>query len=284
MRGFIYFLCCLAITGQQACSLAVQKKKQVESPPGYDFSIPETIRLPEELDEISGMVYATDGNRILALNDEEGRIYEIVPGREGKLRNSKFMKGGDFEDLCLVNGDLWAMKSNGQLVLIRNPMTDSPQTEKFSFSSKDPVDFETLIYLPHRGQLVILCKECRAYPGEVPGFTFDLESRRFADSPAFRLDLSRIPEGERPGKKAGLKPSGAAFHPLTGELFILASANGRLIVADSNGYAKKIYDLDRKTFKQPEGICFSPGGDLYISNEARAGSANIRKFPYKPQP
>jgi hypothetical protein len=284
MREFIYFLLCLFITGQQACSLAIPKEKKVESPPGYNFTEPETIRLPEELDEISGMAYDAQANRILALNDEEGRIYEIIPGREGKFRNSKFMKGGDFEDLCLVGEDLWALKSNGQLVLIRKPLTDSQQTEKFSFSARGPVDFETLFYLPQAGQLVILCKECRDFPGEVPGFSFDINARRFSDSPAFRLDFSGIPEKERPDKKQSLKPSGAAFHPLTGELFVLASANRRLVVTDSNGYAKKVYVLDQKTFKQPEGICFSPGGDLYISNEARAGTANIRKFTYKPVP
>jgi hypothetical protein len=282
MQRIIYTILCLAVFGLGACSLAAKKKNPVTSPPGYDFSKPETVKLPEELDEISGMVYLSEGNNILALNDEEGRIYEITLNGERHFRNRKFMKGGDFEDLCLAEGELWALKSNGQIAHIRKPLTDSQETETFRFAAKGFVDFETLIYLPHRRQLVILCKECREYPNEVPGFVFDIDRKQFADSPGFRLDFSRLADSLKPGKKEPVRPSAGAFHPTTGELFILASANHLLIVADSNGYAKHTYRLDRKLYKQPEGICFTPGGDLYISNEARAGSANIRKLPYKP--
>lgn len=282
MRSFIYCIVCLGIFGFEACSLAAKKEKPVVSPPGYDFSKPETIKLPEELDEISGMVYMKEGNRILALNDEEGRIYEIALEGERQFRNKKFMKGGDFEDLCRVDSGLWALKSNGQLVHIRYPMSDSQETETFRFNGKGFVDFETLIYLPQHRQLVLLCKECRDYPNEVPGFIFDIDRKKFMDTPGFRLDFSRLPEVEKPGRKEPVRPSAGAIHPLTREMYILASANHLLIVADSNGYAKNTYRLDRKQFKQPEGICFTPDASLYISNEARAGSANIRKLVYKP--
>ena len=43
---------------------------------------------------------------------------------------------------------------------------------------------------------------------------------------------------------------------------------------------KKVYDLNYSHFQQPEGISFDINGDLYISNEAKGGKANILKFNY----
>jgi hypothetical protein len=39
------------------------------------------------------------------------------------------------------------------------------------------------------------------------------------------------------------------------------------VVADRNGKVKDVYPLDPVTFNQPEGITFTPWGDLLISNE-----------------
>ncbi len=41
-----------------------------------------------------------------------------------------------------------------------------------------------------------------------------------------------------------------------------------------------IKQLDKKTFRQPEGICFDPEGNLFISNEGQGGKANILIFKY----
>jgi hypothetical protein len=42
-------------------------------------------------------------------------------------------------------------------------------------------------------------------------------------------------------------------------------------------------EFDKKLFRQPEGICFKPNGDLFISNEGDGGKAKILKFKYRPQ-
>ena len=41
---------------------------------------------------------------------------------------------------------------------------------------------------------------------------------------------------------------------------------------------KRVKELDEKLFRQPEGICFSPEGDMYISNEGQGGKGYILKF------
>ena len=51
-----------------------------------------------------------------------------------------------------------------------------------------------------------------------------------------------------------------------------------LIVMDRRGEILDIHALDIKLFRQPEGICFSPSGDLFISNEGQGGKGYILKF------
>ena len=44
------------------------------------------------------------------------------------------------------------------------------------------------------------------------------------------------------------------------------------------GKVQDVKELDPKLFRQPEGICFSPIGDMYISNEGQGGKGYILKF------
>ncbi|WP_332367946.1 hypothetical protein [Spirosoma telluris] len=77
------------------------------------------------------------------------------------------------------------------------------------------------------------------------------------------------------------KPSGIAVHPITGEWYILNSAGKRLLI--TNRQAKIIYSelLDPKQFRQPEGICFAPSGDLFIASEGDGKKGYILKFEYR---
>jgi hypothetical protein len=50
-----------------------------------------------------------------------------------------------------------------------------------------------------------------------------------------------------------------------------------------DGSVSHIKTLDKRIFRQPEGISFSSGGDLYISNEGDNGRGNILKFKYQPE-
>jgi hypothetical protein len=103
----------------------------------------------------------------------------------------------------------------------------------------------------------------------------------YASSMAFVMDIRKI-EDLLDEKKFRFKPSAAAIHPLTNELYIISSINKVLVIADVNGVPKKVYKINPKLYKQPEGLTFTSKGDLIISNEsADIGAANILFFKYK---
>ena len=53
-------------------------------------------------------------------------------------------------------------------------------------------------------------------------------------------------------------------------------------MTDLNGIPKQVYKINPKLYKQPEGMTFTPKGDLIISNEsADIGAANILVYKYK---
>ena len=59
---------------------------------------------------------------------------------------------------------------------------------------------------------------------------------------------------------------------------MISSVGKLLIVLNRKGKVLDVKELDPKMFRQPEGICFSPTGDMFISNEGQGGKGYILKF------
>ncbi|MGL6267846.1 MAG: hypothetical protein ACRC2O_07955, partial [Chitinophagaceae bacterium] len=265
------------------CKSEKKNKPEIKSPAGYNLENPVKIKLGEDLDEISGIAYDKSLGAIIALNDEEGKLFIVYTDKRPPSTGYRFNKGGDYEDLCYDGKDWYALKSNGNLSKIENQFTDSMRSKEFKFPLKGKFNFETIFHDPANNRLVLLCKDCGNTDAKVLGYTFDLGKRETDSIPNFNLDLSGLDSNPLRNNEL-LKPSAGAFHPLTGDLYVIASVNSLLIIADGNGRAKEVFKLDKKLFKQPEGLCFSPEGDLFVSNEARNGMPNILLFKFTPAP
>lgn len=79
-------------------------------------------------------------------------------------------------------------------------------------------------------------------------------------------------------KHIPFKPSGIAVHPKSNDIYIIGSVGKMMVVLNHTGEIKNLIPLNPKIFWQPEGICFSPDGDLYISSEGRGKAGYILKF------
>ncbi len=250
----------------------------------YDLRSPaEVHQLPEVLEEISGLTYFAK-NTLAAINDEHGRVYlyDLVAKRIKKGENIKFSGKGDFEGIELVDGYMYAIKSNGDLYRFSTIMYEVVEKIKGPFKSEN--DIEGLGYNHVTHQLLIALKgKGDTEDVDVKGkavYAFDLETQKHEKMPVYVLkdkDLKRV----LGSKETKVRPSGIAVHPITNEVYMLASTGRALIVFHQDGRPKNFTTLKRSLFPQPEGITFSPEGDLFISNEQEGEGGTILHFKMK---
>ncbi|HRO41996.1 MAG TPA: SdiA-regulated domain-containing protein [Flavipsychrobacter sp.] len=257
------------------------ERKTNENPEGYDLNNPMVIKLPIELDEISGVAYYPPDTCVFAIVDEDGVLYKIFLNRPKQIEKWPFGNKSDYEDLVLLDSSFYVLSSKGNISAFRFLSKDTLAFQEYPLTTiGSGNEFEILYYDKTQQKIVMICKDCDAdKKHHLSSFTFNPSSNQY-DNSRFIIDVTRIAAlaGE---EKIKFKPSAAAIHPLTGDLYIISSVNLLLVVADQNGTAKKVYKLARGTFKQPEGLTFTPEGDMIISNEAAdQGVANIMIFKY----
>jgi uncharacterized protein YjiK len=115
-------------------------------------------------------------------------------------------------------------------------------------------------------QLVLVCKDCNKEATEpVAIWGYNISTKQYSSLSSV-IDLSPVTD-KKDAKPIKLRPSAAAINPVTNELYILASINHLLMVTDRKGKLIATYELDPDIYLQPEGIAFTPWGDLLITNE-----------------
>jgi hypothetical protein len=182
----------------------------------------------------------------------------------------------------LADSTFYVLESNGNIIQFRFIRPDSVIAKEHVSTIPGKNEFEILYRDPRNKNLVLLCKDCEADDkNSLSAFAFNTDSNSFVTNPVFVMDIRKI-EDLMDEKKVRFKPSAATVHPLTNELFIVSSINKVLVVADLNGVPKAVHKISPKIYKQPEGMAFTPRGDLLISNEsADIGAANILFFKRK---
>lgn len=258
------------------------KKASGATPLEYDINNPEVMKLPDKLNEISGLAYYPKDSGIFTIVDEAGVLYKMLRG-ESKMNvlHWKFSRSGDYEDIVLHDSVFYVMKSKGDIVEFSFESPDSIKASEYDIPLEGENEFESLYYDSTLRKLVLICKDCEADDKtRLSTWAFDPVSKAFVAGP-FVIDPSPIIAEQKVDEKR-FKPSAAAIHPVTGDLYIISSVNKVLVIADRTGNAKRIYPLDPKLYKQPEGITFTPSGDMFISNEAGdEGLANLLFYKYK---
>ncbi len=269
----------------------------------YDFTNPKkNSKLNHVLREISALTYLSSGD-LATVQDEKGIIY-ILNRHNGEIKSKiKFAKDGDFEGIEIVGENMWILKSNGTLYETKKILTDkSPKIVKYPTFLNDKNNTEGLGYDPKSNCLLIACKgaafaDGKADPDKRAIYSFDLVTKKLNYMPFMIIDLKELDKYRNFGTMAvwgieflsfldpaegdiTFKPSAIAVHPITGNIYILASSGKLLTVFTRSGKLLAMINLDVGLFNQPEGICFSPNGTLYISNEGDKKNATLLKFTY----
>ena len=259
----------------------IGNKKDYQNTPMYDLTSPKLINLPQELDEISGIAYYAKDTSVFAITDEDNFLFKISLLNPKNIEKWPFDKKRDYEDIVLVDSTFYVLVSNGDIVTIKFK-GNTALTEKSDFGSgKKKNEFESLYALPDSGKLLLMCKDCETdKKSGVSTFLVNLKDSVNTYTPGFTLNMEPVNKKLQLDKH--LKPSAAAIHPITGDLYVLSTIQSLLIIASPQGEVKEFYKLDKAHFKQAEGIAFTPEGNMIISNEfGEDGFANLLLFRNK---
>ena len=236
----------------------------------YDLDNPDIkYPLPEYLKEISGLAYYKE-EMILCVQDEKADIYVLNVDKNEIADKYNFGKKGDYEDIAVIGQTAYVLRSDGHIFEVENFSTDDRKVTDHNTPLSAKNDTEGLTYDKTSNSLLIACKgspsieKDNAYKGYKAIYQFDLGEMKLINKPQLIESKS--------------EPSGLAIHPVFDEIYLISGTGKVLISMDRHGKVLNIHHLDPRIFKQPEGICFSPSGDLFISNEGRGGKANILRF------
>ena len=269
----------------------------------YDLENPDAnYKLPAYLEEISGLSYYGKG-KIACVQDEKANIYILSLEKEKIIKKYEFGDDADYEDIAIIDKSAFILRSNGQIFRVENFEKKDRKVKKYKTLLKEKNDTEGIAFDPISNSLLIACKGSpsiekeKLYEGYKAVYKFDLKNEILHKTPHFLIDLDKLDSHAdhnvftkfsiKFAKKLHLiesetnfQPSGIAIHPLHDHIYIISSAGKLLIILNRNGKVLDVQELDAKIFRQPEGICFSPTGELFLSNEGQGGKGYILKFNF----
>ncbi len=254
------------------------------------------VVLPDVLREISGICFI-DSTRLACVQDENGKVF-IYDIKTSKITSDIFIKEkGDFEDIALVENTIYLLRSDGSLFTFIPGQSGKAEKSRSGIKNKES---EALCFDPFAHKLLLVPKaksEKKKFHNEIQFYYIHWKNLKIEKKPFLTVDVKSVRnflekkdlpryqevlEWEKKGKKWEFKVSAAAVHPLSGHFFVLSSVNHLWLEISRKG---KIIDggfLKTELYPQPEGLCFSPEGKLYISNEAVTGPATLLKISPTP--
>lgn len=284
-------------------SNVIEKDSLKAYPFFYKVNQPDvTFKLDSSLDEISGIGISEDGKHLIGVQDENGRLF-FMNKETGEIeREVEFHKDGDYEDIAIVDGEIFVLKSSGTLYKIADCSSDKALCTKYNgFLEKDN-DVEGLTYDPVNRRLLLACKGNSGIGKDIDlqksVYAFNLDKEELDETPAYTINqagifsfLSTRPAIEKletllesfapSNRHFSFCPSAIAVHPLTKDIYILASTGKMLVILNPAGDVVHVEKLDKKVHRQPEGMVFDKDGTLYISNESKDSVPKIHRFAYR---
>ncbi len=254
----------------------------------YDLQHPkQRWDLPNDLHEISGLSFYQK-DQLACIQDEHGTLY-IYSLKENKIiRKEDFGDDGDYEGVEMVNKDAYILQSNGNVYHFTLGHSGIGEVDKIKTHLSKKNNAEGLGLHPGFYELLIACKDdpdSKKYEMKKGRsvFRIDLKENDFKKKPRYFVDRKKYSDmlekkGLSTKKHIPFKPSGIAVHPENGFVFLIGSVGKIMVILNTEGEIDDLIPLDRKVLSQPEGICFAPNGDLFISSEGRGKKGYILKF------
>ncbi len=253
----------------------------------YELGKPlHSWKLPDQLIEVSGNTWIDDNHLIMIedlnpilylikLDDKNATLEKVVTFKEED--KDKF----DIEDVTIVKDVVYALWSHGTLFKIAN-WRDKPQVDEIKTFLKKENNTEGLCFDPVTNKLLVACKDESGIQDEKKStravYAFDIANNNLSDQPYMLIhkkDFEKIAD-----EKLEFNPSAIAVHPVTHDIYLLSTKDTKcMAVYSHDGKLKDFQLIDKDLMPQPEGMCFSPDGKLYISSEGKKGDpGNLFEF------
>jgi uncharacterized protein YjiK len=252
----------------------------------YDLSKPAQVwNLPISLKEVSGNAWV-DENHLLMIEDLDPELLLVRLEKEGVVEKTiPFVQASDkkfdVEDVALAGTTAYALWSHGVIYQISN-WNNKPTVRRWETGLTKKNNTEGLCLDPVSHGLFIACKDKSGVEDEKKStravYKFALPSGKLLDKPFLLLHKKDFKKNQK--MAFNFYPSAIAVHPQTHDLYMLSSRETKAMAIYSyDGKLKAFEYIDKELMPQPEGLCFSPLGDLYISTEGKHGKpAKVLKF------
>jgi uncharacterized protein YjiK len=253
-------------------------EKKEKAPASPEVNVEQTWDLPEQLREVSGIAFL-DANRFACIQDEEGTIYIYNTAKRSIEREIPFSGPGDYEGITLAGTTAYVVRSDGMIFQVNDIHSTGSKVSSYKTPLTEENNIEGLCYDKTKDRLLLAVKNTDPANGDYKGiYEFNLRSKSMNSSPVYKIFLQDEMLVKTTAKKKGksIMPSAIVRHPAEGDLYILDGPASGLLIMDKAGRLKHHYVLGGD-FAKPEGITFSPAGEMYVSNEGKKQAANIMK-------
>lgn len=252
-----------------------KKDKKEQEPASTAISIEQKWDMPAELKEISGLTWLDD-NRFACVQDEEGKVFIYNTAQNKIEKQIPFAGAGDYEGIAVKGNTFYVVRADGMLYEV--DMNSKARAKEYKTPLTVQHNIEGLCYDKNNDRLLLAAKDDQGGGKQKHIYAFDLNKKELLKQPAYSIDLSNEMLNNAEGKKKSkvIMPSAIAINPRTNDVFITDGPGSRLLILANSGDIKQLHNLG-KSFAQPEGITFSPAGDLFISNEGTKNPGNILK-------
>jgi uncharacterized protein YjiK len=266
--------------------LLAQVLLQCQSPPSevkdalpYRFTQPDNIfELDKDLREISGLAW-WNTDTLVAIEDESATIYFLSAKDGSIIKKTDFGDNGDYEGIAVAEREIYVLRSDGDIFKVKHPLREKSKGDKNENEISQSDDTEGLCFDSKSQSLLIAAKEEGEYKGIRVIYRIGIGEKNIEKKPFLLNDEEVLLKAlhTKYGNRFGssFKPSGIAFHPLTGDLYIVSAANHLLAAFNEKNQLLDVVKLPKAYAEQVEGICFAPDGRLFISTEGGKGKGKI---------
>ena len=236
---------------------------------GDVVKITRSWELPVELKNISAIDYASSG-KMACLQNEVGSIF-IFNLSTGKIEKEiPFGPPGDYEGLVLIKQHAYVACADGRILEVRNYKSDSPVVEEYGTHLTVNENVNGLCYDKKNKRLLVSIK------GTEEGnqlyksiYSFSLTDKRMPVKPAIKIDLkdSIFEKFQPKNVQTVFQPSDLDINPANGLLYLIDGTRVQLLRIKLMENIRDLTELDKEKIIQPEGITFTPSGELFIASK-----------------